>query len=75
MEENKRAWNKKFKYYIWENIISTKRDIGMSPFQLVYGAEVVFPVSLGLYVKKLLQEQDEETNHMQRRINHIIELN
>ena len=47
----------------------------MSPFQLVYGAEVIFPVSLGLPVMKLLQEQDEEPNHMQRRINQLIELN
>ena len=47
----------------------------MSPFQLVYGAEVVFPVSLGFPVMKLLHEHDEEPNHMQRRINQIVELN
>ena len=47
----------------------------MSPFQLVYGAEVVFPTSLGFPVMKLPQEHKEESNHMQRRINQIIELN
>ena len=47
----------------------------MSPFQLVYGAEVVFPASLGLSVMELLQEQEDDPNHMQRRINKIIELN
>ena len=47
----------------------------MSPFQLVYGAEVVFPVYLGFPIIIPLQEQEEEPNHMQRRIHQIIELN
>ena len=47
----------------------------MSPFQLVYGAEVIFPASLGVPDMKLLQDQHDEPNHMQRRINQIIELN
>ena len=34
-----------------------------------------FPVSLGLPVMKLLHEQDEGPDHMQRRINQITELN
>ena len=47
----------------------------MSPFQLVYGSNVVFLSCLGVPVMKLLQEQQDEPNHMQRRINQIIELN
>ena len=47
----------------------------MLPFQLIYGAEVVFTASLGVPVMRLLQEQHNEPNHMQRRINQIIELN
>ena len=47
----------------------------MSPFQLVYGVEVIFPASLGMPVLKLLQEEQDEPNHVQRRINQIIELN
>ena len=46
----------------------------MSPFQLVYGTEVIFPASLGVLVMKYFQEQQEEPNHMQRRISQIIEL-
>ena len=46
----------------------------MSPFKLVYGVEVVFPASLEVPVMKLLQEQQDEPNHMQRIINQIIEL-
>ena len=75
LEDNKRAWHTKLKYALWVDKINTKREIGMSPFQLVYGAEVVFPSSLGVPVMKLLQEQQDEPSHVQRRINQIIELN
>ena len=74
LEDNKRAWNTKLKYSLWADRISTKRAIGMSSFQLVYGAKVVFLASLGVPVMTLLQEQQDEPNHMQRRINQIIEL-
>ena len=74
LEESKRAWHTKLKYALWADRISTNRAIGMSLFQLVYGDEVVFPASLGVPVMKLLQEKHDETNHMQRRINQIIEL-
>ena len=56
LEENKRAWHTKLKYALWVDRINTKRAIGMSPFQLVYGTKVVFPTSLGVPVMKLLQE-------------------
>ena len=35
----------------------------------------MFPTSLGVLVMKLLHEQHDEPNHVQRRINKIIELN
>ena len=54
LEDNKRAWHTKLKYALWVDRINTKRAIGMSPFQLVYGAELVFPASLGVPVMKLL---------------------
>ena len=57
LEENKRAWHTKLKYALWADRINTKRAIGMSPFQLVYGAEVVFPASLGEPIMNLLHEQ------------------
>ena len=74
LEDNKRSWHTKLKYALWADRISTKRAIGMSPFKLVYGTEVVFPASLGVPVMRYFQEQQEEPNHMQRRINQIIEL-
>ena len=60
LEENKKAWHLKLKYALWENRISTKRSIGTSPFQLVYGTNVVFLVSLGIQVLKYLQTQDSK---------------
>ena len=74
LEENKKAWNLKLKYALWADWISTKRSIGTSPFQLVYGTNVVFPISLGIQVLKYLQTQDLESDSMQNRINHLIEL-
>ena len=46
----------------------------MSPYQLVYGMDAVFPTSLGVPVMKLLQEVQIEDNDMQRRINQRIHL-
>ena len=47
----------------------------MLPFQLVYGAKVIFPTSLGVPVMKLLRDPLDEPNPIHRRINQIIELN
>jgi hypothetical protein len=46
----------------------------MSPYQLVYGTDAVFPTSLGVPVMKLLQEVQVEPNDTQRRINQMIQL-
>ena len=46
----------------------------MSPYQLIYGIDVVFPTSLGVPVMKLLQEVQTEENDMQRRLNQTIHL-
>ena len=46
----------------------------MSPYQLVYGMDAVFPTSLGVPVMKILQEVQIEENDMQRRINRTIHL-
>ena len=75
LEDNKKYWHSKFKYALWANRINTKRAIGMSPFQLVYGAEVIFHASLCVPVMELLRDPLDNPNPIQRRINWIIELN
>jgi hypothetical protein len=55
-------------------MINTKKSIGTSPFQLVYGTNVVFPIQLGFPVMKFLQDEVEEPNDVQRRIFQLIEV-
>ena len=59
---------------MWENRITVKKEIGTSPFQLVYGIDVVFHVQLGIPVMKYFQDCQEEPSDIQRRIYALIEL-
>jgi hypothetical protein len=54
LEDNKRAWDSKLKFSLWADWVTTKKSLGLSPFQLVYGIEVVFPTQLALPVENLL---------------------
>ena len=54
LQDNKKAWHSKLMFVLWEDRISTKKSIGTSTFQLVYGTDVIFPVSLGAPVMKFL---------------------
>jgi hypothetical protein len=74
LSENKKSWHVHLKYALWENRIGTKKSIGTSPFQLVYGTDVVLPINLALPVMKLWQDEKEEPNHVTRRINQLIEV-
>ena len=61
LEENKKSWNNNLVHAMWADKITIKKSIGLSPYQLVYGTEAVFPTSLGIPVIKLVQEiQTEE---------------
>ena len=62
------------KYALWANKITIKKEIGTSPFQLVYGIDVVFLVQLGILVMKFIQDSQEEPSDIQRRIYALIEL-
>eukprot|EP00253_Pinus_taeda_P026182 PITA_26182 len=74
LEENKKKGHKKLLNALWADTLTTKRSIGTSPYQLVYGMEAVFPFSLGILAIKLLQEIQEEPNDIQRRTNQTINL-
>jgi transposase InsO family protein len=54
LEENKKAWDSKLKFSLWVDRVTTKRSLGISPFQLVYGTEAVFPSQLALPYSKVL---------------------
>jgi hypothetical protein len=74
LQENKKTWHNKLVHALWADRMTTKRSIGMSPYQLVYGVDVVFHSSLGVPVMKLLQEVQVDPNDIQRRINQMIQL-
>ena len=42
LEDNKKTWNKKLVNALWADKLTTKNSIGTSPYQLVYGMDVVF---------------------------------
>lgn len=74
LQENKRTCHRKLISAFLAHRVSTNKSIWMSPFQLVYGFDVVFPIYLGVPIMKLLQEAEVEPNDMQRRINQMIQL-
>jgi transposase InsO family protein len=52
LEDNKKAWDSKLKFSLWADRVTTKRSLGISPFQIVYGFEVVFLSHLALPMEK-----------------------
>jgi hypothetical protein len=74
LEDNKRAWDSKLKFTLWADRVTTKRSLNTSPFQLVYGTEVVFPTQLALPVAKFFQDLEGEPDHMFRRIHQMVEV-
>jgi len=74
LETNKKSWHKKLVNALWADRVSQKKSIGMSPFELVYGVDTVFPTSLVVLVAKLLQEVGSKDDHLQQRINQMIHL-
>jgi len=74
LEINKKSWNKRLVHALWADRITHKKSIGISPFELVYGVDTVFPTSLAAPVIKLLQEAGSEEDPMQRRLNQMVHL-
>jgi len=54
--------------------VTTKKSLGLSPFQLVYGIGAIFPTQLALPVASLLQDYEGEPNHVLRRIHQMVEV-
>ena len=60
LQENKKAWHSKLIHALRDDRISMKKSIGTLSFQLVYGFDIIFPSSLSLPVRRLLQEEEAE---------------
>eukprot|EP00253_Pinus_taeda_P024713 PITA_24713 len=74
LDINKKSWHKKLVNALWADRVSQKKSIGMSPFEIVYGVDAVFPTSLSVPVAKLIQETGEDMDPMQRRISQMVHL-
>jgi hypothetical protein len=74
LEDNKKAWDSKLKFSLWADRVTTKRALGLSPFQLVYGVEAIFPSHLALPVEKFFQDYQGEPDDMIRRIQQLVEV-
>jgi hypothetical protein len=72
--ENKKDWHIHLKYALWANQIGTKKLMGMSPFQLVYGTDVFLTINISLTMMKLWQDANEEPNNVTIRMYQIIEV-
>ena len=70
----KRTWDIKLKYALWGNMVTIKRSIGTSPFQLVYGIDVIFLVQLNFPIIIFLQDVEEEPDEVKRRMFQIVKL-
>ncbi len=53
VNENARDWHKKLFEALWADRTSSKRAIGMTPFELVYGVEAQLSLPLELAMAKL----------------------
>ena len=74
LEVNKNNQHRKLVNALWADRVRSKKSIGMSPFELVYGIDTVFPTSLAVPVMRLLQEDDSEEDDIQFQINQMIHL-
>jgi hypothetical protein len=72
LQDNKKAFHKKLIYVLWADRVTTKNFISTSPFQILYGADVIFPTTLGLPIRKMLQEKEADPNDVHRRINKLV---
>jgi transposase InsO family protein len=45
LEDNKRAWDSKIKFTLWVDRVTTKKSLDTSPFQVVYGTRLCFPLN------------------------------
>jgi hypothetical protein len=74
LEDNKKSWDSKLKFSLWDDRVTTKRSLGISPFQLVYGTEEVFPPQLAPPVEIIFQDYQGEHDDMIRIIHQLVEV-
>jgi transposase len=74
LEGNKKSWDSKLKFSLWADRVTTKRSLGISPFQLVYRVEDIFPAQITFPMDKFLQDYQGEHDDMVRKILQLVEV-
>jgi hypothetical protein len=72
--ENKKAWDSKIKYVVWEDTITTKTSIGKTMFELVHGLEAKLSINLQIPTVQFAQQYMTNNEALQGRIDQLIEL-
>lgn len=67
--ENQKNGDSQLNFFLWANMVTTKRSTRKSPFELVYGKDAIFPTQLAMLVAKILQDVSKEPNYLTKRIN------
>ena len=70
MLDNQKTWHKKTYEALWAYRVTPQREIGISPFELVYGVEANLPLPLELATNKLIIviEDDIYNDGLEKRI-------
>ncbi|KAH9327437.1 hypothetical protein KI387_007615, partial [Taxus chinensis] len=76
VDENQRMWLKSLYNALWEDRITPKRSLGMSPFQVLYSTDAEIPISAELPTQCLARAIKDETfkNSLEKRIMYLTEL-
>lgn len=60
LEKNPRDWHNQLRYALWADRTQAKAALGTSPYYLVYGQTLVFPINLQIPALQLMKELDIE---------------
>jgi hypothetical protein len=74
LEDNKKDWDSKLKFALWDDRVTTKRSLGISHFQLVYGIDAIFPTHISFLMEKFIHDYQGEPDDMVRRILQPVEV-
>ena len=74
MKENPKDWHTQLKYALWTDHVRVKNALGTSPYFLVYGQELVFPLSLRIPILKFMSGYAEDADKVQIRLMNILEM-
>ena len=73
--ENQRSWHLALPNALWADRVTPKNSLGVSPYTLVYGKEVVLPPNIMLPSSRLAQDSRGTDNEfLQIRIYNLLKL-